>query len=202
MYREPGCTRHCLNRPHTGIVCRNPTVFAQADEATNTPVAAISASDNDPLTLCDRVQRRQPRVCEVDLNLSQHCPHASTPYLPAIVLAVLGETACCRVEVAAIERLIEWFGDAPVGFGNVQGSPPWRHGIASILRCIPVGMRRPAVTRTALGFSPLVEASWTHSARIESIPYVAAGARAICVLWAETSRRAGSGFGGRTARGS
>jgi hypothetical protein len=41
-----------------------------------------------------------------------------------MILAVLGETACCRVEVAAIQRFIELFGDAPIGLGNVQGRPP------------------------------------------------------------------------------
>jgi hypothetical protein len=58
------------------------------------------------------------------LNVSQHCQHASTPDLSAMILAVLGEAACCRVEIAAIERFIELFGDAPIGFGNEQGSPP------------------------------------------------------------------------------
>jgi hypothetical protein len=41
-----------------------------------------------------------------------------------MILAVLREAACCRVEVAAIERLIELFGDAPIELGEVQGSPP------------------------------------------------------------------------------
>jgi hypothetical protein len=86
--------------------------------------SAIRASDNDPLALRDRVRRRQPRVSGVDLNLSQHCPHASTPYLSAMILAVLGEAACCRVEIAAIERLIELFGDAPIGLGNVHAYVP------------------------------------------------------------------------------
>jgi len=40
-----------------------------------------------------------------------------------MILAVLGEAACCRVEVAAIECFIELYGDAPI-VGNVQGSPP------------------------------------------------------------------------------
>jgi hypothetical protein len=40
-----------------------------------------------------------------------------------MIPAVLGEPACCRVEVAAIERLIELFSDAPIGLGVVQGSP-------------------------------------------------------------------------------
>ena len=85
--------------------------------------SAISASDNDPLALRDRVQHSQPRVWEVGLNLSQHCPHAGTPYLSAMILAVLGEAVCCRVEVAAIERLIALFGDAPIGLSNAQGKP-------------------------------------------------------------------------------
>ena len=41
-----------------------------------------------------------------------------------MILAVLGEAACRRVEVAEIERLIELFGDAPIGLGDVQGNPP------------------------------------------------------------------------------
>jgi hypothetical protein len=41
-----------------------------------------------------------------------------------MILAVLCEAVCCPVEVAAIERLIELFGDAPIGLGNVQGNPP------------------------------------------------------------------------------
>jgi hypothetical protein len=94
-------------------------------KARRTPVgSAVSASYNDPLALRDRVQRRQPRVWEVGLNLSQHCSHAISPYLSAMILAVLREVACCRVEVAAIERLIELFGDAPIDLGEVQGSPP------------------------------------------------------------------------------
>jgi hypothetical protein len=64
------------------------------------------------------------RVWEVDLNLSQHCPHASAAYLSAVVLAVLGEAACRRFEIVPTERLIELFGDAPIVLGNVQGSPP------------------------------------------------------------------------------
>jgi hypothetical protein len=84
--------------------------------------AAVSASKNHPLALGYRVQRRQPRVGEVGLNLSQHSPHASTPYISAMILAILGEAAYCCVEVAAIECFMELFGDAPIGFGNVQGS--------------------------------------------------------------------------------
>jgi hypothetical protein len=41
-----------------------------------------------------------------------------------MILAVLGEAACCRVEIATIEGLIELFGDAPIGLRYVQGSPP------------------------------------------------------------------------------
>jgi hypothetical protein len=41
-----------------------------------------------------------------------------------MILAVLGEAACCRVEIAAIERLIELFGDAPIGLGNVHAYVP------------------------------------------------------------------------------
>ena len=40
-----------------------------------------------------------------------------------MILAVLGEAACRRVEVAAIERLMELLGDAPIGLDSVQGSP-------------------------------------------------------------------------------
>jgi hypothetical protein len=61
--------------------------------------AAVGASDNHPLALANRVQSRQPRVGEVGFNLSQHCPYASTPHLPTVVSTVLGEAACCRVEV-------------------------------------------------------------------------------------------------------
>lgn len=93
--------------------------------------SAIGASDNDPLTFRDGVQRRQPRVWEVGLNLSQPCPHASTPYPSAMILAVLREAACCRVEVAAIERLIELFSDAPIGLGSVMFKEAllWRLGM-------------------------------------------------------------------------
>jgi hypothetical protein len=42
-----------------------------------------------------------------------------------MILAVLREAACCRVEVATIERLIESFGDAPIGIGNIQGRPSY-----------------------------------------------------------------------------
>jgi hypothetical protein len=41
-----------------------------------------------------------------------------------MILAVIGEAVCCRVEVATIERLIELFGNAPIGLGNVQGNLP------------------------------------------------------------------------------
>jgi hypothetical protein len=37
---------------------------------------AVTASDNDPLALRDRVQNRQPRIGKVGLNLSEHLPHA------------------------------------------------------------------------------------------------------------------------------
>jgi hypothetical protein len=68
-------------------------------------------------------------------------PHATTPYLSAVILAILGEAACGRVEVAAIERLIELFGDAPIGLGNVQGSPPVAAWDSADLPCIPVGVQ-------------------------------------------------------------
>ncbi len=84
---------------------------------------AVSASDKDPLALRDRVQSRQPRVGEIGLDLSQHSPHARTPHLSAVISAVLGEAACCCVEVAAIERLIEFFGYSPTGLCDVQGRP-------------------------------------------------------------------------------
>ena len=96
--------------------------------------SAVGASDNDPLAFSDGVQRRQLRVWEVGLYLSQHCSHASPPHLSAVVLAVLGEAACRRIEVAAIERLIELLGDPPIGLGNVQGSPlNWQRGTPPIL---------------------------------------------------------------------
>ena len=82
--------------------------------------AAVSASDNDPLALRDRVQNRQPRIGEVGLYLRQHLPNASTPDLPTVVPAVLGEAACRLVEVAAIERFMELFSYAPVGLRDVQ----------------------------------------------------------------------------------
>jgi len=63
------------------------------------------------------------------LNLSQYCP----PYSPAVVLAVFGAAVCCRVEVAAIERFIELFGDALIGFGYVQSSRPIPAAKAPIL---------------------------------------------------------------------
>jgi len=43
-----------------------------------------------------------------------------------MISAVLGEAACCRVEVAAIERLVELFGYAPIGIGGVPGSLSYR----------------------------------------------------------------------------
>ena len=86
--------------------------------------SAVGASDHDPLALRDTIQRCQLRVWEVGLNFSQHCPHASTPYLSAMILAVVGEAACRRVEVATIERLIELFGDEPIGLRSVQGKSP------------------------------------------------------------------------------
>lgn len=39
-----------------------------------------------------------------------------------MILAVLGEAARCRIEVATIERLIETFGDAPIDLGDVHGT--------------------------------------------------------------------------------
>jgi hypothetical protein len=53
-----------------------------------------------------------------------------------MILAILGEAACCCVEVSAIERLIELFGDTPIGLGCVQGSPPVEASEAPILRCL------------------------------------------------------------------
>jgi hypothetical protein len=41
-----------------------------------------------------------------------------------MILAVLREPACCRVEVTAIERIMEAFGDTSIGLGDVQASPP------------------------------------------------------------------------------
>jgi hypothetical protein len=51
---------------------------------------------------------------------TQYRPHDSTPYLSAVILALLGEAACRRVAIAAIERLMELLGDAPIGLGDVQ----------------------------------------------------------------------------------
>ena len=80
-------------------------------EVRRAPVrAAVRASDNDLLALRDRVQNRQPGIGEVCLDLSQHFPYANAPHLSAVVPAVFGEAACCRVEVAAIERLMELVG--------------------------------------------------------------------------------------------
>jgi len=84
--------------------------------------AAVSASKNEPLALGDTVQNRQSRIGKVGLNLSQHCPHASTPYLSAMVSAVLGEAAWRCFEVASVERLVKLFGNAPIGLGSVQGT--------------------------------------------------------------------------------
>jgi hypothetical protein len=93
-------------------------------KARHAPVrTAVCASDNDPLALGNRVQNRQARVGEVGLNFRQHFPHASTPYLSAVVSAVLGEAARRRVEVTKIERFVELFGYSQVGSGDCQGSP-------------------------------------------------------------------------------
>jgi hypothetical protein len=83
--------------------------------------AAVSASDDDPLTFRDRVQNHQPSIGEISFNLSEHHPHASTPYLSPVILAVLSEVAGCGVEVAPIERVVRLFDYAPVSLGNVQG---------------------------------------------------------------------------------
>jgi hypothetical protein len=94
--------------------------------------AAVTASDDDPLALRDRVQNRQPRIREVGLNLSQHRPHASTPHLSAMVSAVLGKATCCRIAVAAIKRLVKLLGYSTVGFGGVHGSPSFRGHICGV----------------------------------------------------------------------
>jgi len=119
---------------------------------------------------------RQPRVWEVDLNLSQHCPHASTPHLSAMILAVLGEAACCRVEVAAIERFIELFGDAPIGLGNVQGSSPaaaWDSADSTLhtnRSAATIGYRKGTGSQSTGG------GTGAHSSRVERIPTAPAGA--------------------------
>ena len=41
-----------------------------------------------------------------------------------MILALLGEAVGRPVKVAAIERIIELFGDAPIALADVQGSPP------------------------------------------------------------------------------
>ena len=94
--------------------------------------AAVTASDNNPLALCHRVQNRQPRIGKVGLNLSEHLPHARTSDLSAMIPAVLREAAGCRVEVAAIERLVKLLGCSPVGLGNVQGSCSLRRNICGV----------------------------------------------------------------------
>lgn len=43
-------------------------------------------------------------------------------------------------------------------------------------------MRRPAGTRKALGFSPLMQASWAHAARIKGVPFQAACAEPLVFL--------------------
>jgi hypothetical protein len=92
-------------------------------KARHAPVrSAVSASDNHPLAFRDRVQNHQPSIGEVSFNFSQHHPHAITPYLSPVVLAVLSEAARCGVEVAAIERIVKLFDYAPVGLCNVQES--------------------------------------------------------------------------------
>jgi hypothetical protein len=86
--------------------------------------ATLGASKNHPLALRDRVERRKIRVWEVGFDLCQHHPHARSPYLFAMILAVLREATCCCVEIAAIERFMKLFRDALIRLGNVQGSPP------------------------------------------------------------------------------
>jgi len=96
--------------------------------------AAVSASKNEPLGLGDRIQNRQSRIGEVRLNFSKHFPHASTPYLSAMVSAVFGEAPCCRVEVASIERLVKLFGYSQVAVRRVQRSPSLRSYICGVDR--------------------------------------------------------------------
>jgi len=91
--------------------------------------AAVSASDNDPLVLGDRVQNRQQCIGEVGFNLSQHLPHASTTHLSPMVPAVLGKAACRCVKLAAIECLVELFGYAPIGLCDVHGSLSYRNTV-------------------------------------------------------------------------
>jgi hypothetical protein len=43
-------------------------------------------------------------------------------------------------------------------------------------------MRRPPLTREALGRSPLVEAGWADAARVERIPLISAGTRPAVVF--------------------
>ena len=50
----------------------------------------------------------------------------------------------------------------------------WRASTLSLR--IPIRMRRPTATREALSFSPVMEASWADSSRVECVPFVAAGA--------------------------
>ena len=59
-------------------------------------------------------------------------------------------------------------------------------------------MRRPLAAREALGFSPLVQASWAHASCIERVPFTAAGARPFIFLAGRPTakRAADAGVGG------
>jgi len=63
-------------------------------------------------------------------------------------------------------------------------------------------MLRPSTEREALGFSPLVQASWADTSRVECVPLKAACTEPFVPLCAATSRTAGSGCEGRASRDS
>src|ERR1700722_18263165 len=50
------------------------------------------------------------------------------------------------------------------------------HAAAKRSLRVPVGMRRPAVARQALGFSPLAKAGRADAARVEGVPSMPTGA--------------------------
>ena len=47
---------------------------------------------------------------------------------------------------------------------------------------IPERVQRPAATRKALGFAPLVKAGWADAPGIERVPFVSAGAKPFIFL--------------------
>jgi hypothetical protein len=60
-------------------------------------------------------------------------------------------------------------------------------------------MRRLSATRKALGFAPLVKTGWADAARVERVPFVAAGAKPFVFLaWRPTPARAADAWVGGT----